>query len=97
MPLNVFGNSFFSHDKCNKIDTLLFVQKPYLTTNHNESNIEVDIDLKNQLRTDTLPGPISNRETVSKKNVDEKFNDPSKIKKLRLLTSLIKISIMFFL
>ena len=31
MPINVFGNSF--HDNNNKIDTSLFVQKPYLRTN----------------------------------------------------------------
>ena len=46
MPINVFGNS--SHDKNNKIDTSLFVQKPYLRTIYIESNIEEDIDLKNQ-------------------------------------------------
>ena len=45
MPINVFGNS--SHDNNNnKIDTSLFVQKPYLRTNYIESNIEEDIDLK---------------------------------------------------
>ena len=44
MPINVFGNS--SRDNNNKIDTSLFVQKPYLRTNYLESNIEEDIDLK---------------------------------------------------
>ena len=44
MPLNVFGNS--SSDNDNKIDTFLFVQKPYLQTNYREANIEEDIDLK---------------------------------------------------
>ena len=43
MPINVFGNS--SNDN-NKIDTSLFVQKPYLRSNYIESNIEEDIDLK---------------------------------------------------
>ena len=49
MPINVFGNS--SNNSDNKIDTSLFVQKPYLRTNYIESNIEEDIDLKNQFRT----------------------------------------------
>ena len=49
MPINVFGNSN-SNDIGNKIGTSLFVQKPYLRTNYVESNIEEDIDLKNQYR-----------------------------------------------
>ena len=44
MPIKVFGNSNNSND--NKIDTSLFVQKPYLRTNYIEANIEEDIDLK---------------------------------------------------
>ena len=43
MPINVFGNSN-SNDNGRKIDTSLFVQKPYLRTNYIESNIEEDID-----------------------------------------------------
>ena len=46
MTTNVFVNS--SQDNNNKSDTSLFVQKPYLRTNYIESNIEEDIDLKNQ-------------------------------------------------
>ena len=45
MPINVFGNSN-SNNSDNKIDTSLFVQKPYLRHNYIESNIEEDIDLK---------------------------------------------------
>ena len=48
MPINVFGNS--SHHDNNKIDTSLFVKKPYLRTNFIETNIEEDIDLKHQYR-----------------------------------------------
>ena len=44
MPINVFGNS--SNNSENKIDTSLFVQKPYLRTNYMEGNIEEDLDLK---------------------------------------------------
>ena len=46
MPINVFGNS--SNNSGNKIDTSLFVQKPYLRTNYIESSLEEDIDFKNQ-------------------------------------------------
>ena len=79
MPINVFGNSN-SHDNANKIDTSLFVQKPYLRTNYIESNTEEDIDLKNQFRIKNLPDPINIREAASKNYVDNLFNDPSIIK-----------------
>ena len=78
MPINVFGNC--SNNSDNKIDTSVFVQKPYLRTNYIESNIEEDIDLKNQLRIKNLPDPITIREAASKTFVDILFNDPSKIK-----------------
>ena len=78
MPINVFGNS--SNNSDNKIDTSLFVQKPYLRTNYIESNVEEDIDLKNQYRIKNLPDPISIREAASKNYVDNLFNDPSIIK-----------------
>ena len=44
MPIKIFGNS--SNDNDNKIDTALFVQKPYPRTNYIETNIEEDIELK---------------------------------------------------
>ena len=78
MPINIFGNS--SNNSEQKIDTSLFVQKPFLRTNYIESNIEEDIDLKNQYRIKILPNPISIGEPVSKQYVDNKFNDPSIIK-----------------
>ena len=81
MPINVFGNSSYSHDKGNKIDTSLFVQKPHLRTNYMESNIEEDINMKNQFGIKNLPDPISIRVPDSKSYVDNKFNDPSIIKK----------------
>ena len=79
MPINVFGN-MNSHDNGNKIDTSLFVQKTYLKHNYIESNMEEDIDLKNQYRTKNLPDPVSIREATSKNYVDNLFNDPSIIK-----------------
>ena len=63
-----------------KNDTSLFVQKPYLRSNYIESNIEEDIDLKNQHRIKNLPDPISIREAASKHYVDNLFNDPSILK-----------------
>ena len=64
MPINVFGNS--SNNSDNKIDTTLFVQKPYLRHNYIEANIEEDIDLKNQYRIKNLPNPISITAAASK-------------------------------
>ena len=78
MPINVFGNS--SNNSDNKIDTSSFVQKPYLRHNYIESNIEEDIDLKNQYRIKNLPDPVSIGEAASKHYVDNLFNDSSIIK-----------------
>ena len=68
MPINVFGNSLNNSDK--KIDTSLFVQKPYLRSNYMESNIEEDIYVKNQNRRKNLPFPTSIKEAASKDYVD---------------------------
>ena len=79
MPVNVFGNSN-SNENGNKIDTSLFVQKPYLRHNYIEANIEEDIDLKKQYRIKNLPDPISIRGPAPKHYVDNLFNDPSIVK-----------------
>ena len=79
MPINVFGNSN-SNDN-SKIDTSLFVQKPYLRHNYIESNLEEDIDLKNQYRIKNLVDPINLQDACNKnfvKNIfknDIDFND----------------------
>ena len=78
MPFSVFGNTSNKFD--HKIDTSLFVQKPYLRTNYIEANIEEVIDLKNQYRIKNLPDPISIREATSKNYVDNLFNGPSNFK-----------------
>ena len=78
MPINVFGNS--SNNSDNKIDTSLFVQKPYLRHNYIESNIEENIDLKNQYRIKNLPDPTEMQDACSKKYTDNLFNDPTIIK-----------------
>ena len=51
-----------------------------MRSNYIESNIEEDIDLKNQFRIKNLPDPISIREAASKKYVDNLFNNLSIIK-----------------
>ena len=80
MPIIVFGNSN-SNTSDNKIDTSLFVQKPYFRTNFIDANIEEDDDLKNQFEINNLPAPISIREPAPKNYVDNKFTDPSVNKK----------------
>ena len=75
MPINVSGNS--SNNSENKIDTSLFVKKPYLRTNYIEANIEEDIDLIAQYRIKKLPDPVSIRDACSKIYTDNLFNDPS--------------------
>ena len=78
MPFNVFGNS--SNNSDNKIDTSLFVQKPYLRINYIESNIEEDIGLKNQFRIKNLPDPINIREAASKNYIDNIIDEPSLVR-----------------
>ncbi len=78
MPINVFGNS--SHDNNNKIDTSLFVQKPYIRTNFIESNTEEDIDLKNQYRIKNLSNPISITEACNKNYIDNTIDEVSLVR-----------------
>ena len=78
MPINVFGNSSNNND--NKIDTSLFVQKPYLRSNYIEANIEEDINMKNQFKVKNLPCPQQNSDAVCKSYVDNLFNGSSIIK-----------------
>ena len=70
MLINVFSNSSSSLDNGRKIDKSLFVQKPYLRTSYSETNIEEDIDMKNQYRTKNIPDPVSIPEAASKIYVD---------------------------
>ena len=48
--------------------------------NYIESNIEENIELKNQNKIENLPDPISIQEAGSKNYVDNKFIDPTIIK-----------------
>ena len=78
MPINVFGNS--SHDNNNKIDTSLFVQKPYLRTKYIEANIEEDIDFKNQLRIKNLPDPTNLQDACNKNYIDNAIDEVSLVR-----------------
>ena len=59
MLINVLGST--SKKIESKIDTTLFVQKPYLRTYYIESNIEEDLEMENHFRIKNLPDPISIR------------------------------------
>ena len=65
MPTNVFGNSN-SNDNNNKIDTSRFVQKSYLRSNYIETDIDHDINLKNQYTNINLHEPTSDKDGVNK-------------------------------
>ena len=74
MPINVFGNSN-SNDNNNKVDTSKFVQKSYLRSNYIETDLDHDINLKNQYRIINLPDPINDKDRVNKIYIDNKIGD----------------------
>ena len=74
MPINVFGNSN-SNNSDTKIDTSLFVQKPYLRPNYIESDIDHDISLKNQYKIINLSEAVNDKDAVSKICIDNKIAD----------------------
>ena len=57
MSNNVFGNSSTTSEI--KTDKTLFVKRRYVRTNFEESDIEEDIELKNQYRIKSLPDSTS--------------------------------------
>ena len=81
MPINVFGNS--SHDNNNKIDTSLFVQRPYLRANYIEANIEEDIDLKNRYRIINLPEPTNLQDACNKNYINIAIDESSLVRNNR--------------
>ena len=78
MPINVFGNS--SNNSEQKIDTSLFVDKHYLRTNYIESNIEEDIDLKNQFRIKNMPDPTNLQDACNKNYIDNSIDETSLVR-----------------
>ena len=97
IPINVFGNSPSSPDNSNKTDARAFVQKPFLRTSYFESNIEGDIDMKNQFKVRNLPCAIEISDAVCKSFVASGLNDPSIIRNTAHVDSMIKILVMFVL
>ena len=77
MPINVFGNSSNNNNNDNKIDTSLFVKKPYLRNNYIESNIEEDINLKNQDKIKNLINPIDLFDACNKNYIDNTIDESS--------------------
>ena len=73
MPINVFGNSLNNSE--NKIDTTRFVQKSYLRSNYIETDIDHDINLKNQYRIINIPSPNNDKDGVNKIYIDNKIVD----------------------
>ena len=73
MPINVFGNS--SNNSDSKIDTSRFVQKSYLRSKYIETDIDHDINLKNQYRIINLPNPVNDKDIVNKIYIDNKTAD----------------------
>ena len=75
MPINVFGNSN-SNDNNNKIDTSLFVKKPYLKSKFIETDTDHDANLKNQYRNKKIfANPIDDKDGVIKIYIDNKLVD----------------------
>ena len=73
MPISVFGSSNDNISKENKIDTSSFVQKAYLRSNYIESDIEEDIDMKNQFYIKNLPSAIDLDDVISKRYGDTNY------------------------
>ena len=63
MPLNVFGGS---SETSNEIDTSAFVKKTDLRANYLESDMEEDINMKNQFKIKNLPNPINLQDPATK-------------------------------
>ena len=62
----------------------MFVQKPYLRHNYIESNIEEDIDLKNQYRIKNLLDPINLQDACNKNYIDNIFKNDNDFNDIKL-------------
>ena len=74
MPINVFGNSSSSNDN-NKIDLSQYARKSYIRSNYTETDVDHDINLKNQYRNINIPNPINNKDAINKIYIDNKIAD----------------------
>ena len=75
MPISVFGNSSSSNDNNNKIDLSQYARKSYIRSNYIESDMDHDIDLKNQYRIINTLQPINENGIVNKTYIDTKIAD----------------------
>ena len=73
MTLNVFGNSLTSSN--DKIDLSQYARKSYIRSNYIETDINHDIDLKNQYKLINIPNPINDKDSVNRIYVDSKIVD----------------------
>ena len=73
MPINVFGNSSNNSDQ--KIDTSLYVRKPYFKLNYLESDIEEDFGLKHQYKIKNLIDPINLYDACNKHYIGNIFKN----------------------
>ena len=65
MPINVFGNSSSNNSE----------QKSYLRSKYIESDLDHDINLKNQYRIINLADPINDKDGINKIYIDTKIAD----------------------
>ena len=73
MTINVFGNSLTSLN--DKIDLSQYARKSYIRSNYIETDINHNIDLKNQYKLINIPNPINNNDSVNKIYIDTKIAD----------------------
>ena len=69
MTISVFGNSSQSNDLSQ------YARKSYIKSNYIETDIDHDINLKNQYRIINIPNPINNKDSVNKIYIDTKIAD----------------------
>ena len=74
MPINVFGKSSSPNDN-NKRYVSRFVQKSYLRSHYIETDLDHDLNLKNQYRIINLSEPIGDKDGVNKIYIDTKIAD----------------------
>ena len=75
MPINVFGNSNSNDNNNNKIDLSQYARKSYIRSNYIETDIDHDINLKNQYRVINSLQPINDNDVVNKIYIDNKIAD----------------------
>ena len=69
MTISVFGDSSQSNDLSQ------YARKSYIKSNYIETDIDHDINLKNQYRIINIPNPINNKDSVNKIYIDTKIAD----------------------